>query len=498
MPCRATFGALLALCLAACGGSRDVATAGGAADGGADAPRAAVPASVLRLSKDGGTARLYAAASLEPRDWEPEEKLPALRALVGLDLDQHVAYALDAKRNVIGLDLESGRSRPYAAGARQTAVGPDGAVYAVDSSRVVTRVQRRQSVRFRERVDGQPAALYGAMNGDLLAIVAAGDSAGLEVLDATTDSRRIPLPAGPTSATYWGDLVAVGTGDGIVLADPQGKNERTRVDVDAPVAALAFSPSGHRVYALPEGEAALLVVDRFGHDVLGRIGLPGPGRTLRVGRYGSWLLVRAAGADSVYVVDIPHQRVTGALASTWDADLPAIAGPDRVLVRRGKDVAALDLGAEGFPARGRVEGGAADLWLPVEWAPAGPEADTTAVLATVDSATPETSGRNVPSTGEEGDVGADSAAAPVAATATTPGGRAYLQISSSQNGDWARQLAGQMKGAGLPASVLVPREEGDPFRVVLGPYGSREEAEAVGRQLGRPSFVITTQDSVAQ
>lgn len=50
---------------------------------------------------------------------------------------------------------------------------------------------------------------------------------------------------------------------------------------------------------------------------------------------------------------------------------------------------------------------------------------------------------------------------------------------------WARQLEQQ----GLPASVLEPRDGEEGFRVVLGPYPTREVAESTGRRLGRPFFI---------
>jgi septal ring-binding cell division protein DamX len=113
-----------------------------------------------------------------------------------------------------------------------------------------------------------------------------------------------------------------------------------------------------------------------------------------------------------------------------------------------------------MPETGRVSGGASDLWLPIAW-------------------TPER-GTQLP-------VQTDTAVA--VARDSTPSSRVYLQVSSSQNPDWAGDLAQKLKEAGLPATVLNPHRDGDPYRVVLGPYESREAAEAAGRKLGRPFFI---------
>jgi cell division protein FtsN len=70
----------------------------------------------------------------------------------------------------------------------------------------------------------------------------------------------------------------------------------------------------------------------------------------------------------------------------------------------------------------------------------------------------------------------------------------YLQVSSSQNPTWANELSAKLGAAGLPASVLAPRRSEDVYRVVLGPYATREQAEATGRTIGMPSFIVTAQD----
>jgi septal ring-binding cell division protein DamX len=154
----------------------------------------------------------------------------------------------------------------------------------------------------------------------------------------------------------------------------------------------------------------------------------------------------------------------------WDDDLPAVVSPNTLLTRRGKQVVAVDLGAEGFPVRGTVEGGVADTWLPLTWHPPQEE--------------------NVPLT-------ADSAALAAAADSARAAS-VYLQVSSSQNPAWAEELSQKLRAAGLPAEVLKPARSDEAYRVVLGPYATREQAEETGRGIGMPSFVVTTQDSPPQ
>ena len=60
-------------------------------------------------------------------------------------------------------------------------MGPDGALYAVDTGSTVTQMVRRAPVRFRSKLQGSPQELYATMTGALLARV--GEKAPvLEVL----------------------------------------------------------------------------------------------------------------------------------------------------------------------------------------------------------------------------------------------------------------------------------------------------------------------------
>jgi cell division protein FtsN len=66
----------------------------------------------------------------------------------------------------------------------------------------------------------------------------------------------------------------------------------------------------------------------------------------------------------------------------------------------------------------------------------------------------------------------------------------YIQVNFSQNEGWARALAQQLRDTGFEAQVLVGTGAEGGYRVVLGPYPSREAADAVGRRLGRSYFIM--------
>jgi hypothetical protein len=178
------------------------------------------------------------------------------------------------------------------------------------------------------------------------------------------------------------------------------------------------------------------------------------------------LLARPTTGDSLWVVDLPVKRLVGAVASAWRLDLPAIGPDGSVLVRQGDDVVAYR--PDTLVETGRVKGAAPDLWTLTAWRPRGGYRG-----AFADAQAP--------------------AAPPVgtAATADTAGseGPMYVQVSTSQNEAWSSEMAQQLDRAGLAARVLTPKGPDDGYRVVLGPYATRAQAEAIGRKLGRPFWI---------
>jgi hypothetical protein len=459
----ATIGGLvILLLLGACGRSPDLAT-GNTAGSSRGVPNV----TALRIPREGGFAKLYRTPALDSAAWKLTEKLPPIDHPIGADAEQGLVFLLDRKNSVVAIDLDTRRVRTFLENIRYATLGPDGALYAVDTASSVVQLVRRTPVRFRSKLQGKPAELYGTMNGALLARLA-GNQPALEFLGSDQAPTSIPLPEGEVALSFLGDQVAVAADSAVVVYTPNNKTEPKVIPIEGDARAVLYSPSGHRLY-VARAAAPLLILDRFEGTRLREIELPGPAKALRGDLYGSWLLVRPQTGDSVWVIDVGTGKYFGATATKWADDLPAVAPPHTLLVRRGADLMALDLGDKGFAPVGKVTGGAADFWLPVAWQPAQ-EADI--------------------------QVEADSAAADTDSTIRRPA--IYLQVSSSQNPTWASELSEKLRAAGLPASVLTPRRVDEAYRVVLGPYATREQAEETGRKLGMPSFIVTAQDQSAQ
>jgi hypothetical protein len=395
--------------------------------------------------------------------------MPPLQAAVGFDLDQGLAYALDSARGLQALDVTTGTSRALTQGVRAVALGPEGTLWVVDEKEGIVRIRHR----FAERIDGtlprRPASLYGTGDRQLLAIEP-GDTARALLVAGAQPSITADLPTAVTAASPWGDLLAIAAPTGVYLWAPRGGTPLRRIRIGGTPSVVRFSASGHRIYVGREVEN-IAVIERDGGNRLDDISIPGAAAALRVAPYGGWLLARPASGDTIWLIDLGTGRYAGSVSAPWAADLPTVLGDATLLVREGRDVVARDLGQDGFPETGRLTGAAADLYLPVPWLPPAsrpePSAQPEAVRAGVAPA--------------EG--GAGVAPPPV------PEGILYLQVSRSQNPAWAQALATEIVDDGYPALVLAPGAGEEAYRVVVGPYPSREAAESAGRRLGRPSFI---------
>lgn len=455
MPIRPSRVLLAVLCLGACRTSNPPYVRG--------LSRASTtpPSSLLRLPARGGTAELYHVPRLEPWGWRTTDPMPPLDRAIGADLDLGLVYGLGTKHDIISLDLQTARPRLQAiANIREVAVGPDGTLFTVDDSLRVVQFVRRNPVRFAARLPARPLALFGSQGPALLAL-SRGSGTVLSVLHATDPVRNTQVPPGEATATFWGDLLAIAADTAVILIEPDRADAPTVLPIRRHARAVAFSPSGHRFFVATQ-DHDLLVFNRFTREQVAKINLPGNAGALRLDPYGRWLLVRPPQADSIWLVDLALDTYVGSVAGDWQADLPTVTNQQTLVLKSGKDVVAYDLTQRPLQESGRVKGGGEDFWLPLAWTP------ETGTATTVAASAPETD------------------TTPAAESGNTA---VFLQVSSSQNKDWSSELARQLSQQGLPVRVLDPRLGEDGFRVVLGPYPSREAAESIGRGLGRPFFV---------
>ncbi len=424
--------------------------------GGLDGPGGRPAASVARVSPGGGRWQLYRTPALTPLAIPPGT-LPRSDRIVGLDPETDALYVMTLRDDVLAVDLLSARVDTVGHQAAVAVLGPEGTLYVVDGQHRVTALKRRSRRQWTTPLPGAPALVFGATDQRLLAVVR-GDPPRLLAATADKSGEPAALPTvGEVAATLWGDVVAVATDSGVLVLDPLARRAPSFVRLRGQPRAVAFSPSGHRLYVARSGRPGLATIDRFRRRPLDDVPLPGPAAALRIDPLGRWLLARSVeGADSVWIVDLPTRTLRGTIAAPWEADLPTIAPDGTLLFRRGDDVVAVAVDSPGV-VRGRIAGGARDRWLASAWRP-----------------------RGLPTQTADAPSGADSVGAE---------GPLYVQVSVSQNREWSAENAQQLVRAGLQARVLPPRAADDGYRVVLGPYPNRADAEAMGRKLGRPFWI---------
>ncbi len=468
MSCRHAALIGLAASLAGCGGPSVKATL-----------LAATPLtgeSVLRLPRGGGTATLLRADLRGTIDYRIPG-VPAIRRTLSASLEDKTVYAVDTLGRLINLDLLAGRCCTLTVRAHGFTGTPSGEVFGFDSTRKAIRLSNRILKTYRAAVIAGDVSLMRGPGSQVIVIAPGVGTA--QVIGDDGELRRIRIPNGEVTGTWYGDLFSVVTPSGLQLIDPTGKKPPRAISIRGGPSHAAFSPSGHRIY-IARQRNDLVQLDRFTYENLGSLALPGTASALRVDRTGRWLMARAAKSDSFWVIDATTWTLAHTIQAPWGEDLPTITAGQNLLIRRGRDVVTIDLSTPQATEITRLTGAASDLFLPLAWVPKS---------ALLDAASPVTAAA-VP-TGTRPDSGTAApppAAAAVAAAATETG--FFIQISSSQNQDWAKALAQQLKEGGYPARVLNPETADQGYRVVVGPYPSRDEADAAGKRLGRSYFIV--------
>ena len=259
----------------------------------------------------------------------------------------------------------------------------------------------------------------------------------------------------------------------------------------APVS-VAPTPSGDRLYAALTGRNEVAVIDRYSESLAGTVELPGAASELRMDPLGQYVLAKGP-AGVAWVISIATNRVSGTLETGWRADLPAFAPGGAIAAVRGRDVVFVNA-ADSRETRS-IPGGAADFWYFFAWNGFRPRMADLDRPVTFD--TPVAAGASPDSTG----AGTDSMPDPTLRDASpsvveppqsvTPTSRVYMvSFAAVLSEARANEVA-----AGISVNGVRPRVAAAPsggttiYRVILGPYSTREEADRVGRDSKRQFWV---------
>jgi cell division septation protein DedD len=455
-------------------------------DRSASTPSAArgADALVLRVPRRGGPARVTAYPNIDSVVWAATDSAPALERVLAFDADAGLVAAADTRAFPFWLDLRADKVIAPNRRPVRGLISVDGTtIYGVGPDGKVARFTPSGNWLFTPPAPGR--FVFPQLNGTLL-ILGGRDASSrawrIHPPDSTLrDSLSIPDASGGTGATL-GDRVYVITGKRtLVGVHPRAMTRGSAIEFDHQIIAVAGTPSGDRFYVLTDSSRTLDVVSRYQDRLSGRIELPGRGRDLRVDPFGRYVLVRAAVGDSVWVVGIGADKVVGSVRSAWRSDLPFVAPDGVVAVIDDGDVAFIE--PTSLKEVRRSVDGASDFWYPFVWSgfrpravavdqPPGVAADSDTVSVVVPPVTRDTVATPAPTIPDSTKLGFTVSFAALLDEAKAAAEAAKIVVE----GKAARVVTSVTSGTAV-------------YRIVLGPYATREEAERAGRASGQ-SYVV--------
>lgn len=496
---------------------------------------------VLRVSRDGGVVTAHAYPAVDSVLWRSNSRAPAVREIIGFGAEDGYLAAVDRRRSAVRVDLRVGAVTTSKDSMLSLLSSADGeAIYAVTSTGQLTRFTPSGGAwRFAPALP--MASLFSQIDGSLIVAGAVADRVvvwrvrppGQEIVDtiaftvggdAAANRTMISSTAGSLS-----DRVFFGAHTKVIAVRTRDMTKAIELDLGDPITALAATPSGDRLFVALADDRSLRVVDRFEEKVSGKIKLPSPARALRMDALGRYVLAHAGG-DTVYVVSLADDEVVGTMFSQWRADLPFVLADGAIALASGGDVAFHAPGASS--ATRVIPGGAKDLWYGMRWNGFRPRAKGLDQPVEFRRSAPRDSGvtvdsgpRPIPDSGMVGVLrpasnarttssgvmsgtlgdapGTRSAAegAVPAASSPAPGVPPGVKASTSRQFTISFTAAKSERGArSVAASLRIPghtprvtsaeRDGVIMYRVVLGPFPTRADAERIGQASGQSFWVF--------
>ena len=471
----------LVLVLTACGSAdrRDAATRT------AQTSPAAAPATrgpdnlVLRIPRGGGTARVYAYPRLDTVVWSAPSAPPPARVL-GFDEEAGGIAFVDARGLPVRLDFRQGAASTVSKAKLASLSSADGsAIYAIAADGTVERFAESGVWKWKPPVAAR--AVFPQPDGTLLVLgERKNGSVVWRLRPPNTDvvDSVVLTKVDRTLRTQVGDRLYLSAGKELTGIRTRTMQPTESISLDGPIELLDATPSGDRVFIVTHGAKAIDVLDRYREKVSGTIDL---GRTiadLRMDPLGRYLLVRPERSDSAIVVALGTSRVVGAVPTAWRADLPFVAPDGAIALAQGNDVIIVD--GETLRPTARARGAASDFWYPFRWNGFRPRAATLDQPVQFAGVATDTS-HAADSAAAKTDSGA---AAPTTArdSAHRPTGW-IVSFAALLVPERAQELAAKITvGSEHPRVISATRDGSTIYRVVLGPYATREDAERVGRE----------------
>jgi hypothetical protein len=454
---------------------------------------------LLRFPRAGGPVRVFAYPRVDSLVWTSRSTVPAVERVLGFDSDAGSVAALDTKGVPLRVDLRLGDVARETKAKLSYAASQDGnAIYGVAVDGTIRRLTPEGEWRFKP--PSSPRDLFPQSDGGLLVVSDARNGTTVWRMhppqESLVDTARLPA-AQRAVGTPLGDRLYFTVDTGLIGVRARDLTPVPSVRIREPIRAAVTTPSGDRIYLLTAGSPDLVVVDRYAEEIAARITLPDTSRELRMDPTGRYVLARGgAKKDSAWVVAVATDKIVGRVATGWRADLPLVTPDGALALLRGNDVVLVD--GESLEAIRRVSGGGRDLWYFVEWngfRPRSASLDEPVQFEGMDTFAPDSGDLLNPAAPADSLAPTrDSVVSPPPPVDTTPppvtSPGFTVQFAALRGEQAANAVASQIEAEGQRAHVVRTTQGGlDIWRVVLGPYPTRERAEQVARSSGRSYWI---------
>lgn len=439
----------------------------------------------MRLPRTGGQLRVYAYPKLDSVVWTATDPAPAIARVLAFDEESGLLSFVDTKGVPGWVDFRLDNISSATKTRLTDVASVDGAtIYGLTKDGSLLRTTPSGDWTFKPP---RPARAEIPLVDGSLVLVGAKEKSALVWRLHPTDTKILDSADVPEAArAAWaqaGDRLYFAVEHNLVGVRTRDLQPLNVIELDGHPRAVVATPSADRLFALSDSSHQVDVIDRYREKVSEQIDLPGLARELRIDPIGRYLLVRAAAGDSVWVIDIGTDKLLGALRSEWREDLPFVAPDGAIGIADGADVVFVH-GAT-LREKQRVAHGASDFWYGFAWTGfrprassldqpvrfPGDSADSVArAAAAAESTATAAASPPVPQPRDS------TPAAPLAAKGWMVSFFALLDEEK------AKSLAQTIKVHNESARVLAYSRDGQTiYRVVLGPYPTRDEAEGVGR-----------------
>ena len=478
---------------------------------------------ILRIPRSGGAVRAYRYPQLDSVIWTSAANAAPPGDVLAFDADAGSLAYVDRKGVPGRIDLRSGTVGVATRAKLTSLASSDGwAIYGIAANGSVTRLTPSGDWTFAP--PSRARLVIPQQDGTLLVVTDHGTDLGVirvrppgtDVIDsaAVPNAPRIPHAQA-------GDRVYFGIDSSLISLRGRSLQVTPAVHLDAAVRAVTATPSGDRLFVVTDSSRNVIVVDRYRDAVTQSIELPGTVSALRMDPLGRYVLARAAAGDSAWVVAVGTARVIGSVKTEWRDDLPFVA-PDGVIALADKDDVRL-VDGETLRQRSVVDGGGRDFWHVIVWNGLRPRAgdldqpvtfaDSDSVTARADTTDTTASAAPVVPKAAPDTANGQTASAPTtarpprapiprpappripvdtpASPARNPRAQGWVvSFAAFVSEAPALKRASAISVEGQQARVVVGQTNGTAvYRVVLGPYPTKADAERIGRA-SRESFWV--------